>query len=538
MQRQYSTARNPREIVTVTGQGVSLRVRRHHLEITDGFPLEAPQETRRVSRAVKRVQRVLLLAGSGVVTVDALDWCAENGVPLVAVSQSGEARWTVLPGSGGAHQAALRRAQALAPFTEVGADIARWLILRKISGQRNVLQDLAERLRQLQQPGWSGVVPSSAAKKLDALLLRLEQVHSTAAARQIEAEAAGVYWSGWKGLPLHFAPLSYRRRVPDHWSRFQDRGSPLNTGNRNAVDPANALLSYAYALLEGEARIACHEAGLDPSLGIVHTDTDGRRSLLYDIMEPVRPVADRLILTLLLSHAFRPGELHLLRDGRCRLDQDLCARLWAWMPEFRQALGPIMTFLLGRLRGGPRYGERRAYRLVEIAPPQKTRVPFGQKRWARDEPLPSIAAVAACRSCGVLLEEQRRDRLYCDSCVARSRRRDLDAGREVLNELRREGSDPAHGGRAARRRASTQRRQARARARWHDALDSRTDSAVFRREILPRLRRVSLSRIARSLDVSPGYASFIRRGLRVPHPRHWETLKILCQPSAFRATGS
>ncbi len=375
--------RKPPRALVVVGQDVSLRVRNHALQVTDGFPLEGPQETRRVTRATSRVDRLLFLAGSGVVTVDALDWCAENGVPVVAVGQGGEPRWTLLPGTGGAWQAALRRAQALAPFTEAGTGIARALITRKVTGQRDVLLDLAGRLGHLPRDAWPHLAVPGAAAALGLLLPRLEQAATIPALRQVEAEAADVYWSGWCGLPLHFAPPSYRKRVPDYWRTFAGRGSPLGTGNRNAADPANALLNYAYALLDAEARIACHEAGLDPYLGILHTDTETRRSLVYDVMEPARPVADRLVLDLLLSHAFRPGELHLLRDGRCRLDQDLARRLWPWRSHFRRALGPVMTFLLDRLRRGPRYGERTAYRLVETAPPVRTRAPLGQKRWAR-----------------------------------------------------------------------------------------------------------------------------------------------------------
>ncbi len=89
-----------------------------------------------------RVERILLLAGSGFVTLDALDWCSENKVPVVCCDQSGGCRWTLLPGRGGEWQAGLRRSQALTPFTETGVEIARWLISRKIAGQRDVLQEL------------------------------------------------------------------------------------------------------------------------------------------------------------------------------------------------------------------------------------------------------------------------------------------------------------------------------------------------------------------------------------------------------------
>jgi len=429
MQRQYSTIRNPREIVTITGHGVKLRVRRNQLEITDGFPLEARQETRKITRAAGRVRRLLLLAGSGFATLDALDWSAENGVPVVALSQSGESRWTLLPGRGGEGRAALRRAQALAPFTDAGAEVARWLIRRKIEGQRDVLRELAAPLAHLPKdapPRW--IIPK-ALTAVDTVLQKTNQQRTITELREIEAKAATAYYLAWNQLPLHFAPPSYARTVPDHWRKFAGRGSPLNNGNRNAADPANALLNYAYALVESEALVACHEAGLDPALAMLHTDIDSRRSFVYDVMEPVRPIADRLVLNLCFTHAFRPGELWALRDGRCLLDQDLCAKLWPWMTEFRRALGPVMTYLLGRLRRLPRYGERRAWRLIEVPPPRRTRAPLGQKRWARDMPPPPLREIRACQRCGVLLEGPPSNYPgVCDDCLPAFYRETIQAG--------------------------------------------------------------------------------------------------------------
>jgi hypothetical protein len=52
---------------------------------------------------------------------------------------------------------------------------------------------------------------------------------------------------------------------------------------------------------------------------------------------------------------------------------------------------------------------------------------------------------------------------------------------------------------------------------------------VFKHEILPGLRDVPLSIIARATGFSRGYCSFIRRGVRIPHPRHWEALRKIAR---------
>jgi CRISPR-associated protein Cas1 len=41
-------------------------------------------------------------------------------------------------------------------------------------------------------------------------------------------------------------------------------------GNRNAAPQVNAILNYAYAVLESEGRIKAIAEGYDPTIGIMH----------------------------------------------------------------------------------------------------------------------------------------------------------------------------------------------------------------------------------------------------------------------------
>jgi hypothetical protein len=46
-------------------------------------------------------------------------------------------------------------------------------------------------------------------------------------------------------------------------------------------------------------------------------------------------------------------------------------------------------------------------------------------------------------------------------------------------------------------------------------------------EILPGLHEATIARLAAATGLSAHYCSLIRLGKRVPHPRHWETLRSL-----------
>jgi CRISPR-associated endonuclease Cas1 len=118
-----------------------------------------------------------------------------------------------------------------------------------------------------------------------------------------EAWAAGAYWQALVPIQVRFARRD-AERVPTHWRWFGGRSSPLANGPRLAANPANAILNYLYALLEGEATLAARIAGLDPGLGVMHADQAHRDSLAADLMEPIRPLVDTYAIDLLTSRPF------------------------------------------------------------------------------------------------------------------------------------------------------------------------------------------------------------------------------------------
>lgn len=89
--------------------------------------------------------------------------------------------------------------------------------------------------------------------------------------------------------------------------------------------------------------------------------------------------------------------------------------------------------------------------------------------------------------------------------------------------LRAEGRDPARGGKAARKRGESIAKRNREAAEWDRAHSKRPVPELFRREILPWLQGVPVEQIMKVTGLSLRYCSLIRRGLYVPHPRHWDS---------------
>lgn len=83
------------------------------------------------------------------------------------------------------------------------------------------------------------------------------------------------------------------------------------------------MLNYGYAVLESQVRIAIAEAGLDPTIGYLHANAPGRATLVFDLMEPYRPVVDRAVLGLVHAYRFSPGDFVVNSKGACRLHSEL-----------------------------------------------------------------------------------------------------------------------------------------------------------------------------------------------------------------------
>jgi CRISP-associated protein Cas1 len=73
--------------------------------------------------------------------------------------------------------------------------------------------------------------------------------------------------------------------------------------------PANALLSYSYAVLAGQCAAAALAAGLDPAEGFLHATRAGRPALALDLLEPFRAsVADSATLFMLNTGELTAGD--------------------------------------------------------------------------------------------------------------------------------------------------------------------------------------------------------------------------------------
>lgn len=149
------------------------------------------------------------------------------------------------------------------------------------------------------------------------------QFDSIPALRALEANAAADYFRAWKGMSIKWRGIS-RRPIPDSWKEIGQRTSPYQlTGNRNAAHPLNAILNYAYTVLQSQLQIEAIAEGYDPTIGIMHEGRNGSTAFIFDLIEPHRPLVDRKVLEFVKGHVFDPADFVTRSDGVCRLNPEM-----------------------------------------------------------------------------------------------------------------------------------------------------------------------------------------------------------------------
>lgn len=92
-------------------------------------------------------------------------------------------------------------------------------------------------------------------------------------------------------------------------------------------DPANALLSFGYAMVMSELAGALASVGLDPYVGFIHTTEYGRPALALDVLEEFRPlIADRIAIRLINYQMVTLADFEYQEDGGVLLNEGGRAR--------------------------------------------------------------------------------------------------------------------------------------------------------------------------------------------------------------------
>jgi CRISPR-associated protein Cas1 len=324
------------EPLVLTGQGMSVRVDKGCLIVKGGnthYPASA-QEHRFFRGGLDLPPRIVAVDGSGNLTLDAIDWMAEQGMAFVRINYDGSHAVAFTSNGYAANPDKVRWQLETRDNPKAQLQFAKDVIRQKLEAAVETLADY---------------VPNSksqlaAIEVTRAAIAELPKAKSLSVLLSVEGKAALAYWTAWRSIAMKWKSEG-RYPIPDEWKSFNARSSVLSGKkwkNWRAANPINAMLNYAYAVLMTEMRIKAISDGYDPMLGILHDqrhkEKDRTPSFALDLMEPLRPVVDRAVLKLISEETFSGADFQLQSEGVCRLNPELARRLAHEVEEAIQSL--------------------------------------------------------------------------------------------------------------------------------------------------------------------------------------------------------
>ena len=260
-------------------------------------------------------------------------------------------------GGKGPRSAHARQAQyAFAHDQAKALRFARDLVAAKLRNQRTILRR-----------NWRGE-PQAREERLGALnaaMARAHRARDTSELLGAEGEGAAIYF---RGFPSLLTPATASLPAFDFAKRSR----------RPPADPINACLSLTYALLTRTVATAIEIAGLDPWVGLYHTQRPGRPALALDLMEPLRPIlADSAVLMAINNGELAPEDFIVTGPGCAlkpqsrrkliaayerRLDQEATHPVFGYQISMRRTLHVharlLAKFLKGEIAEYPHYTPR------------------------------------------------------------------------------------------------------------------------------------------------------------------------------------
>jgi CRISP-associated protein Cas1 len=141
----------------------------------------------------------------------------------------------------------------------------------------------------------------------------------------VEAKAAADYWRAFADKGLREAKGG---NLPRTWLRFANRQKGAGfLGSKNASHPINAMLNYAYTVEAGRLAKALAARGTALQIGFLHSDKTGRNSLVWDAIEPLRPIIDARVFRYIEGREFKRNDFAQTSASTYRLERDIVAEL-------------------------------------------------------------------------------------------------------------------------------------------------------------------------------------------------------------------
>ncbi len=268
------------KVVYVARSGGRVRVARGRLLV------QSHDDAELLSVPTSQVSRIVLFGSVGL-TAGARSWAMATGVDVALCSRRGSYLGSLVSAEPGSRVSRLR-AQLAIQNSPKARQLGQTIVEAKLRKQVVVLQRLGRREH--------AEVVEEAIREMRQALILIPDAQTTDELTGLEGAAAAAYFPALGSLLPEGLTFTHRTRQP-----------PL--------DLPNAVLSFLYTILTGECVAALVAAGLDPAIGVLHSDADRRPSLALDLVEEFRPqVVDQVLVQLTRQGTLTAGHARTEED--------------------------------------------------------------------------------------------------------------------------------------------------------------------------------------------------------------------------------
>ena len=256
----------------------------------------------------KKVQSIMVTT-MAYLTTDAIKLAIDNNIDVIFLDDFGDPFGRVWHCKLGSTTAIQRRQIEIAGNIK-GTEMAKEWITTKLENQVDFLKRL-KNSRPAKEEDLDGYITG-----LEEIKNKLEAISGTT--EELRGTIMGLEGAAGK---IYFEALSFI--MPDRY-KFEGRSK------MPAKDEFNCLLNYAYGVLYSMVEKACIIAGLDPYVGLIHTDHYNKKSMVFDLIEMYRIFAEETVVYLFSQRKVKqeyfdqvPNGLTLNKEGKAVLIEAL-----------------------------------------------------------------------------------------------------------------------------------------------------------------------------------------------------------------------
>lgn len=236
----------------------------------------------------------IIISTSIALSSDVIMLAVKNNIDIVMLNEFGDPYgrfWHSKFGS----TAYIRRRQIEVMESSEGIILAKHWIINKIEHSAQHLKELGDKR------------PSKAEqinKTIDELQINTEKLKKITGS--VDEKRFNIMAIEGDCAQKYFATIS--DLIPEPY-KFNGRSS------RPAKDEYNCMLNYAFGVLYGKVEKACIIAGLDPYVGILHTDNYNKKSLVFDLIENYRHLAWKVVFKLFSTKRIKQSYFDKIKGG-------------------------------------------------------------------------------------------------------------------------------------------------------------------------------------------------------------------------------